>query len=815
MSKRVLLWLFTAVFPLSFLITFTNQPTIAGIAAPVVIDAILYDGQASGEADEAVRIRNVTDLPRDVGGWAVSDGEFTAVLPQPILLDSGDALWLARNGAAFQQQFGFAPDFELQETSGGIPNLTGSWSGMNNSGDQMMLLDGDDTLIDCVPFEGRYENECGTQWSGAVVQPYTVASVFGAEGQILFRKRDELSGFPLADTNTAVDWAQDRLDNQNGRRIQYPGWDVDQFFQTMRVEETAVLTVAIAPDNAYSALVNQFNMASSSIQIETLTFENVGIANALVAAQQRGVAVTVLLEGAPAGGLDDGTRHNCQLLEAAGGACWFMISDDDSDIHDRYRFLHAKFGIIDGARAYVSSENLSPNSLPFDDKADGTFGRRGVILITDAPSVIDHLQTIFAADLDPANHSDLFRWTDGHPTYGAPPPSFAPVTETGGITYTVRYPTPIRIEGTFDFELVQAPENSLRQTDGLLGLLNRAGEGDTILVQQLSERPFWGGSSVQYPNSRLEALLNAARRGAEVQLLLDAYFDDGSPTSNSNTCRIVNETAVTERLDMRCETANPTGLGIHNKMFLAQIGGKGYVHVGSLNGSEQASKGNREVALQVQSDVAYATLAAMFAADFPQTTYLPALFSDYSEPEFYPLISEFVYNPNGPDDAEFVEIYNPGNKAVDLTNYSLSDSVTIDDFEDLREFPAGTMLGAGEVLVVATTATGFLAEFGSLPDFEILPSDTAVPDLIDNLDWGDTGAHFQLSNSGDEIILRDSLGKVVDVVTYGDGAFAGQVGCPLLPLQNYSYERFPPTQDSDNCPADFREWAFPNPGSVP
>ena len=81
--------------------------------------------------------------------------------------------------------------------------------------------------------------------------------------------------------------------------------------------------------------------------------------------------------------------------------------------------------------------------------------------------------------------------------------------------------------------------------------------GDTILVQQLSERPHWGPTDSnphQDPNPRLEALLKAARRGARVRLLLDLLYDDAdSPVSNLATCNYVNHTAETEELNIRCE----------------------------------------------------------------------------------------------------------------------------------------------------------------------------------------------------------------------------------------------------------------------
>ena len=38
--------------------------------------------------------------------------------------------------------------------------------------------------------------------------------------------------------------------------------------------------------------------------------------------------------------------------------------------------------------ALIGSENLNAEAFPDDDKADGTFGRRGVYLVTDAPSVV-------------------------------------------------------------------------------------------------------------------------------------------------------------------------------------------------------------------------------------------------------------------------------------------------------------------------------------------------------------------------------------------------------------------------------------------
>ena len=250
-------------------------------------------------------------------------------------------------------------------------------------------------------------------------------------------------------------------------------------------------------------------------------------------------------------------------------------------------------------------------------------------------------------------------------------------------------------------------------------------------------------------------------------------------------------------------------------MILARVDGRGYVHIGSWNGTELASKGNREVALLVQSEMAYSYLADMFERDWPHDMYFPVIGSNYGGFVHHALISEVVYDPYGTDETEFIEIVNPTLKPIDLGNFSLGDAVSREDFEDVRRFPTGTILASGEVLVVATSADDFFANYRIWPDFEILETSPDVPNLIDDPSWGDTAALLQLGNSGDEVILRDASDTVVDVLTYGAGSYPDHEPCPLLAGTNQSLERYPFWIDTDSCPADFREWPFPSPGRKP
>jgi hypothetical protein len=236
------------------------------------------------------------------------------------------------------------------------------------------------------------------------------------------------------------------------------------------------------------------------------------------------------------------------------------------------------------------------------------------------------------ADFDPAHHADIRRWgtnTNDFPRFG-----FVPNYQNGGNTYPIQFPNPLTLSGALPIELVQCPENCLRGSDGLLGMVAQADAGDTLYVEQLYEYPFWGTSKSNAsadPNLRLEAYIAAVKRGARVRLLLDSFYDSfGAARSNYSTCAYVN--ALQAAYDIECRLGNPTGRGIHMKMVLLQHDATGFVHLGSINGSETSNKLNRELATQVESLAAHQYWVNVFQYDWattnfaPHRQYLPLLF---------------------------------------------------------------------------------------------------------------------------------------------------------------------------------------------
>jgi hypothetical protein len=456
-------------------------------------------------------------------------------------------------------------------------------------------------------------------WNGAAVQIYDFGSA-SSEGQILFRKRQEPDGMPVPDTDTRADWAQDPADNVLGKQVEYPGWDRDEFFQTVTSNANATVKYCVAPDHLFECVRNEIVSATSTISMELYSFENANLVDVVTATLDAGVQFSVLLDGSA---IDAQGKWACAQIEAHGGQCWIFAGKPQSNIHKRYDNQHGKWIVIDNARVLIGSENLGDDAMPSDDMSNGTLGTRGGYLISDNPDIVNAAQTILDRDFDPTHHADIRRW--GTNTDDFPPYDFVPNYVNGGKGYAVQFPTPLTLHGAFPIELVQCPDNCLRTTDALLGMVAQVGAGDTLLVEQLYEYTYWGAGTsnpVADPNLRLQAYIAAAQRGARVRILLDSFYDTfSSPRSNWATCAYVN--ALSAQYDIQCRLANPTGQGIHMKMVLVQRGATGFVHLGSINGSETSNKLNRELAAQIESLDAYNYWASVFEYDWSSTTFAP------------------------------------------------------------------------------------------------------------------------------------------------------------------------------------------------
>ncbi len=128
------------------------------------------------------------------------------------------------------------------------------------------------------------------------------------------------------------------------------------------------------------------------------------------------------------------------------------------------------------------------------------------------------------------------------------------------------------------------------------------------------------------------------------------------------------------------------------------------------------------------------------------------------------VINEIMYNPpeSGTDTIEYLELYNADNIAHNLQGWTFSKGVTY-------TFPSYDLIPGGYV-VVAFKASAILNTFGVVA-----------------LQWTSGG----LSNSGEEIELKDNLGNVVDNVIYTTSApwpVAGNGHGPSLSLKDPMFD---------------------------
>lgn len=140
---------------------------------PVVVTHVLYDPWGNEPAREFIRIynrRNTTfDLSADgINGYKIGDeetihqGEGMKRFPSPALIENGMFRTIASSALQVSAGYGITCHFEFAnpDDDAAVPNLTtyGTWAtgtvSLSNTGDEVLLLDGCDTVVDVVVYEG-------------------------------------------------------------------------------------------------------------------------------------------------------------------------------------------------------------------------------------------------------------------------------------------------------------------------------------------------------------------------------------------------------------------------------------------------------------------------------------------------------------------------------------------------------------------------------------------------------------------------------------------------------------------------------------
>ncbi|MFN2196028.1 MAG: lamin tail domain-containing protein [Anaerolineales bacterium] len=176
------------------------------------------------------------------------------------------------------------------------------------------------------------------------------------------------------------------------------------------------------------------------------------------------------------------------------------------------------------------------------------------------------------------------------------------------------------------------------------------------------------------------------------------------------------------------------------------------------------------------------------------------------------LISEFYYDQFFIEfSVDWFELFNPGPDPIDLGDYRVGDAWSPDDPEGMYWLPAGDVLAPGEAVSIAVDGAKFEQIYAHPPDYELVDSTSEVPVLSKDAAWG--SGELDFFDFGDEILILNTAGQVVDAASWGTSHFAFSPPCVLV-AQGSSSERFPSEVDTNQA-SDWREQINPNPGEVP
>lgn len=534
--------------------------------------------------DEYIAVANAGAAAVDLSGWTLSDLEGSAAFLVGTFLPPRGRVVATRNATSYAEDTLLKADFTYDRGDAArmsiarVPRLA-------NDGDEVLLRNRSGAVVDAVAWgDSRY---AGPGWSGPP------ADLVPAGHRMV---RAPLDG-GWADTDTAADWNSIR------------SYVLGQVDRPLRSFEAETVTAFLSPDEARSVLTGFLRATNRSAYIAVYTFTSVDLAAELEAAERRGVDVRVLLDGSPVGGLDEREWSIARNLSAAGAQIRFLEGDLDHRVVPRYRFHHAKYAVLDNETAVVGSENWGLHGFP----PPTALGNRGWHLAVRDRNLAEYLADVFLGDFDPGRR-DSVGFTTFHPRVVSSDRA-GPSVERSTSIPAKAIPGPITVVP------ILGPDHTVRD-DGVLGVLRSAVR--SIDVEQLIAEARWGDASNPY----VDAIVDAARRGVRVRLLLDGsvFGSDGAdPLGNRAMANLVNELARAEALPLEVRQFPPGADGI------AKVHAKGVLvdgrvaFVSSLNWNRNSATRNREVGLLVDSPAVASFFADAFADDWAAAAGTPAI----------------------------------------------------------------------------------------------------------------------------------------------------------------------------------------------
>jgi cardiolipin synthase A/B len=344
-------------------------------------------------------------------------------------------------------------------------------------------------------------------------------------------------------------------------------------------------TAFVSPDCGRAIFEQTISSATRDILVNVYEFTDPGLADLLCDLALHGVNVTVLLEGGPVGGIIPEEQAVIAKLHSAGILVKAMTGAGED--HAPYRYDHAKYLVIDEKTLFLTTENFKSHSFP----QAGLAGNRGWGVIISSPELCSYFSKVFYSDLNGPGVTNMEGSLSDIPPYSAE--SYYPVFEP--LRFTASSITP-----------VLSPDTS----DLILSLIN--GTSRRILIEEAYIKHWSHGKKNPY----LESVINAARRGVNVRILLDSYYYNTEDESdNDEIVAEISALASREHIPIEARLLDLPGSGLlklHAKGIIADDS----VLISSINWNENSPVFNREAGLIIQDSSVAGYFASVFEQDW-------------------------------------------------------------------------------------------------------------------------------------------------------------------------------------------------------
>ena len=503
------------------------------------------DPYQEGDLDEYLVIAGQGSLD----GVTISDNHAGFRFPASTTIDG--TVTVARSGPAYKATHGKYPDFEWQNASYQVPDVvSGGILRLSNAADELRLYQ-DNRLVQNV------------SWP---------ADVKPRQGQVHYLENG------VWDTRVLM-LGQSRLSSATFRNV--------------------TVTAFVSPDSSLGVFSRAVDSAQDSLLVNVYELTSTNITNSLVAAKERGVDVTVLLEGGPVGGISAGEKAAIWRLNQSGIPVYEMATGESG--HAPFRYDHAKYMVIDNRSVFLTSENFGQTGFP----PAGETGNRGWGVWMEDPATAAYFREVFTGDMSgPAIVAVI--GTNGT----AEVPS--------GIPYTVVF-TPQTFSGA-QVTPVIAPDTSSEITTMLESAKS------TIEIEQA----YITNESGTTLNPYLATAINASRKGVHVRVLLDSYwYNTEDEADNDEMAAVINRVAADEHLPIEARCADLSAGGfekIHNKGVIVDDRA---VLVSSINWNTNSPGFNRETGVIIEQPEAARYFRAVFDADWAPAVRSPEKSTDY------------------------------------------------------------------------------------------------------------------------------------------------------------------------------------------